>query len=41
LRYLDLDAPTDAQARPDILSQVRSEGAAFAARVLERSGGAF
>lgn len=41
LRYLGLDAPTDAQARPDLIAQVRSEGAAFAARVRERSGEAF
>ncbi len=41
LRHLGLDAPTDAQARPDLLAQVRSEGAAFAARVLKRAGEAF
>lgn len=40
LRYLGLDAPTDAQSRPGLLAQVRAEGAAFAARILKSSCGA-
>lgn len=39
LRRLGLDAPTDAEAQPGLFEQIRAEGAAFAARVLERSGG--
>lgn len=39
LRYLGLDGPMDASARPDVLAQVRAEGEAFAVRVVERSAG--